>query len=79
MHARHAGSHAAAAHAGFAEGRFGRLAVGERADFVVLDADPLLSNPADLRRIGVLETWIGGQRVFEAAPRAERAADAPGR
>jgi hypothetical protein len=33
----------------------------------------------DLRRIRVLETWIGGEKVYEATARAERAADAPGR
>lgn len=62
---------AGAAYAGFAEGRFGRLAEGERADFVMLSADPLMANPADLRRIRVLETWIAGQRVydFELEPR----------
>ncbi len=70
---------ATAAYAGFAEGRFGRLAPGERADFVVLDADPLQVGPEDLRRIRVLETWIGGEKVYEASPRNERPADAPGR
>ena len=34
---------ASAAWAGFGEGRFGRLAPGERADFVMLSADPLLA------------------------------------
>jgi predicted amidohydrolase YtcJ len=70
---------ATAAYAGFAEGRFGRLAPGERADFVVLDVDPLLASAEDLRRIRVLETWIGGEKVYEASPRNERPADAPGR
>jgi predicted amidohydrolase YtcJ len=70
---------AGAAYAGFAEGRFGRLAVGEKADFVVLDIDPLEADAAKLRRIRVLETWIGGQRVYGVTARAERAADAPGR
>ena len=71
---------AGAAYAGFAEGRFGRLAAGERADFLVLDADPLIADPQDLRRIRVLETWIGGQKVYDASPEpASRAADAPGR
>ena len=70
---------ATAAYAGFAEGRFGRLAPGERADFVVLDADPLQVGPEDLRRIRVLETWIGGEKVYEANPRNDWPADAPGR
>ncbi|WP_202131568.1 amidohydrolase [Aurantiacibacter rhizosphaerae] len=56
---------AGAAYAGFAEGRFGSLAEGERADFVFLSADPLMANAADMRKIEVLETWIAGQRVFD--------------
>lgn len=55
-----------AAYAGFAEKRFGRLAPGERADFLLLDRDPLLAAPAELRATKVLETWIGGRRVFAA-------------
>lgn len=71
---------AGAAWAGFAEGRFGRLAPGERADFLVLDADPLDADATALRRIRVLETWIGGRKVYEATPsRGRREADAPGR
>jgi predicted amidohydrolase YtcJ len=54
---------AGAAFAGFAEGRFGRLAVGERADFLVLDGDPLLANADGIRRMEVLQTWVGGVRV----------------
>ena len=53
-----------AAYAGFADGRFGELKVGERPDFVVLDRDPLLASPADMRNIRVLQTWIGGIKVF---------------
>ncbi|RZV31030.1 MAG: amidohydrolase [Sphingomonadaceae bacterium] len=61
-----AGFSADAAYAGFADGRFGRLVVGERADFIVLARDPMLASPADLRSARVLETWIGGERVFAA-------------
>jgi predicted amidohydrolase YtcJ len=69
-----------AAYAGFAEGKFGRLVPGERADFLVLDADPLMASPADIRRIRVLETWIGGEKVYDAdGDRTARPADAPGR
>ncbi|MXP41712.1 amidohydrolase family protein [Altererythrobacter soli] len=57
---------AGAAYAGFADGRFGRLVAGERADFVVLDRDPLLASPEDMRGIRVLETWIGGAQVYAA-------------
>ena len=61
---------AGAAFAGFAEGRFGRLAVGERADFVLLDRDPLLAAPAELRAARVLETWVGGRKLYEAGAAA---------
>jgi len=71
---------AGAAYAGFADGKFGRLVPGERADFLVLDADPLMASPADVRRIRVLETWIGGEKVYDAdGDRTARPADAPGR
>ncbi|QYU68758.1 amidohydrolase family protein [Leptolyngbya sp. 15MV] len=55
-----------AAHAGFAEDRFGRLAPGLRADFVLIDRDPLLASPQELRQTRVLQTWIGGEKVYEA-------------
>ncbi|MGH6785708.1 MAG: amidohydrolase [Novosphingobium sp.] len=53
--------------AGFAEGRFGRIAKGQRADFVLIDRDPLLATPAEIRATRVSETWVGGVRVFAAA------------
>ncbi len=52
-----------AAFAGFAEGRFGRLIPGERADFLLVDRDPLLSSPDDIRQTKVIEVWIGGVKV----------------
>ncbi|MDD3799329.1 MAG: amidohydrolase family protein [Novosphingobium sp.] len=52
--------------AGYGEGRFGRLATGERADFVMLDRDPMLASPADLRTARVIETWVGGARIYVA-------------
>jgi len=55
-----------AAYAGFAEGRFGRLLPGERADFVLVDRDPLLATPTELRATKVLETWVGGRKVYDA-------------
>lgn len=55
-----------AAYAGFADKRFGRLVPGERADFVLVDRDPLLAAPDELRTTRVLETWVGGQRVYIA-------------
>jgi hypothetical protein len=61
-----AGFTADAAYAGFADGRFGKLVVGERADFVIIDRDPMLVSAGDLRAARVLETWIGGERVYVA-------------
>lgn len=55
-----------AAYAGFADGRFGKLVAGERADFILVDRDPMLVSAADLRKTKVLETWVGGERVFAA-------------
>ncbi|HSG33133.1 MAG TPA: amidohydrolase family protein [Sphingomonadaceae bacterium] len=53
-----------AAFAGFADGRFGELAVGQRADFLVVDQDPFLASNEDLRNLGVLEVWINGEQVY---------------
>ena len=55
-----------AAYAGFAESRFGRLAPGLRADFVLVDTDPLTASAAQVRATKVLETWIGGGKVWSA-------------
>ncbi|MEP0191626.1 MAG: amidohydrolase family protein [Erythrobacter sp.] len=53
-----------AAFAGFADGRFGRLVPGERADFLLVDRDPLLASPQDIRATEILEVWIGGKRML---------------
>ena len=55
-----------AAWAGFAEGRFGRIAPGERADFLFVDRDPMLATPSDLRQTRVQEVWVGGRKVWQA-------------
>ncbi|PLK25503.1 amidohydrolase [Novosphingobium sp. TH158] len=54
------------AYAGLAETRFGRLAPGMRADFLLVDRDPLLSSPSELAQTRVLETWVGGRKVWSA-------------
>ncbi|WP_394647902.1 amidohydrolase [uncultured Sphingomonas sp.] len=54
-----------ASYAGFAEQKFGTLAPGQRADFLLLDRDPMTASPADLRQTKVLETWIGGAKAWE--------------
>jgi predicted amidohydrolase YtcJ len=53
-----------AAYAGFAEERFGTLMPGEQADFLLIDRDISLASPTDIRATQVLETWIGGKRVY---------------
>lgn len=62
-----AGFTAGAAYAGFADGRFGRLVAGEQADFLLVDRDPLAITADQLRGTRVLETWVGGEKVFDAA------------
>ena len=54
-----------AAYAGFAEKVMGRLAPGQRADFVIVDRDPLLATAAELRQTKVEETWVSGAKVYE--------------
>ncbi|CAN5189754.1 amidohydrolase [soil metagenome] len=53
-----------AAYAAFADDRVGRLAPGYRADFILIDHDPMEGPPAAIRATKVNETWIGGKRVF---------------
>ncbi|KPP89744.1 amidohydrolase [Erythrobacter sp. HL-111] len=60
-----AGFTADAAHAGFAEGRFGRLLPGERADFLLVDRDPLLASPSEIRETRIAQVWVGGKLVLE--------------
>ncbi len=54
-----------AAYAGFADTKFGNLAPGQKADFLIVDRDPATAAPADLRQTKVLETWIGGEKAWE--------------
>lgn len=56
-----------AAYAGFGEDRFGRIAPGLRADFILVDKDPMTASPHDLRETRVLETWIAGRKVYDSA------------
>lgn len=53
------------AYAGFAEDKFGRLGAGQRADFVIVDRDPIAASAAELRATKVQETWVGGEKVWE--------------
>ena len=44
----------------------GGLAIGQWADFILVDVDPTVAMPDELRRARVSQTWISGQRVWEA-------------
>ena len=61
-----------AAFAGFAEREVGTLAPGLRADFVVLDHDPLTVAPREIPRTNVLSTWVDGRPVYERPPGEDR-------
>ncbi|MBV7259275.1 amidohydrolase [Erythrobacter crassostreae] len=52
-----------AAYAGFADGHFGRLIAGERADFLLVDRDPMLASPSAIRETEILQVWVGGKRM----------------
>ncbi|MEO1729185.1 MAG: amidohydrolase family protein [Pseudomonadota bacterium] len=54
-----------AAYAGFAEGRYGRLLPGERADFLFVDRNPMFATPGEIRKTQIDEVWIGGERVLK--------------
>jgi predicted amidohydrolase YtcJ len=54
-----------AAYAGYAEGRFGSLMPGNRADFLFIDQDIMLASPSAIRDITPKETWIGGKKVWQ--------------
>lgn len=56
-----------AAYAGFAEDEVGSLAVGKRADFVVLGQDPLGMASTGLRTLDVRATYVDGRAVYESA------------
>ena len=59
-----AGFTTGAAYAAFAEDKVGRLAPGLRADFILVDQDPLMATPSDVRATKVSEVWIGGRKVW---------------
>ncbi len=60
-----AGFTADAAHAAFDEKELGKLAVGYRADFVILGGDPLTIAPAQLPKLEVISTWLDGKPVYK--------------
>lgn len=48
----------------FEENSLGILDVGRLADFVIVDRDPFKVEDRDLKNIKVLETYVGGRRVW---------------
>jgi len=52
--------------AGFTQTEVGRLGPGMRADFVLLDGDPLAVPAARLPTLRVLATWVDGAAVYAA-------------
>ncbi|MGH8055149.1 MAG: amidohydrolase [Stenotrophomonas sp.] len=60
-----------AAWAGHDEAQVGKLQRGLRADFVVLDHDPLKVAADQLDELKVLSTWVDGELVYKAAATPE--------
>lgn len=60
------------AFAGFAEDRTGALEPGKWADFILVDRDPTKIDSQQLARTEVLQTWVGGRKVWSRAPSVSR-------
>ena len=54
----------AGAYASFEEHTKGQIIPGQYADFTVLGADPFRTDPAQIKDIPVLQTWLNGERVW---------------
>ncbi|HVE64675.1 MAG TPA: amidohydrolase, partial [Mycobacteriales bacterium] len=52
------------AYQAYEESECGMMAVGQRADFCLLSADPRAVDPGDLADVSVLRTWSAGREVY---------------
>ena len=57
------------ARASFQEHVLGSLTSGKYADFVLLDQDIMRVTPELILRTHVLQTWVGGSKVYEMPTR----------
>jgi len=56
----------AAAYAAHQEDRLGGLELGKWADFIVIDRDYFTIPASEIDDIQVLQTWVGGEKVYDA-------------
>ncbi len=65
-----AGYTTGSAYAQFEEGKKGQIAVGQWADIIVLSNDLTKASPRAILETRVLETFMGGRKVYEAKAKA---------
>jgi predicted amidohydrolase YtcJ len=59
------------AYAEFQEQEKGSITAGKLADLVLLSDDVLSIDPAKIREVKVVKTWVGGRLTYDAAGRSE--------